>query len=162
MGKLIGSVLALGVVGLAATASAAPLSFRATLRVEQEVPATDTTARGNATFRFDPGLSEMRYDLRVTNGVAVIQAHLHCANSGVNGPVVVFLFGPVDPGQNVTGQLASGTIKNEDVIATSGEPCNGTLNNIASLYQAILDGRVYVNVHTAAHPGGEFRAQLFP
>jgi hypothetical protein len=163
MRKLIGSVLALVCsMGFASSAAAAPLNFRVTLTTAQEVPSPDTTARGSATFRFDPGLKEMRYELRVTNGMAVTQAHLHCANSGVNGPVVVFLFGPANPAENVTGLLASGTIGNADVIATSGDPCNAILNNVASLYQAILDGRVYVNVHTQANPGGEIRSQLFP
>ena len=80
----------------------------------------------------------------------------------MNGPVVAFLFGPEDPGVNVSGRLASGTIENADVIATDGDPCGATINNIASLYAAILDGRIYVNVHSAANPGGEVRSQLFP
>jgi hypothetical protein len=163
MRKLIGSVLALGtMLGLAVRAPAAPLNFRVTLTEAQEVPSPDSIARGTATFRFDPGLGVMHYDLRVTNGVAVTQAHLHCANSGINGPVVVFLFGPANPGQNVNGLLATGNIGNSDLIATSGDPCNTTINNVASLYQAILDGHVYVNVHTEANPGGEIRSQLFP
>lgn len=163
MRKLIGSSLALGIsLAVAAVASAAPLNFRATLTGEQEVPAVDTTARGTATFRFDPGLKEMRYEVRVTNGVGITQAHLHCAKSGVNGPVVVFLFGPEDPGVDVNGKLSSGTVENSDLIETSGEPCGAELNNVASLYQAILDGRVYVNVHSEANPAGEVRSQLFP
>src|SRR5436309_2689374 len=106
MRKLIGSVLALGFsMAFASSASSAPLNFRATLTTAQEVPSPDTTARGSAFFRFDPGLKEMRYELRVSNGMEVTQAHLHCANSGVNGPVVVFLFGPANPGENVTGVL---------------------------------------------------------
>lgn len=163
MGKLFGSVLALaGTLLFAGPALAAPLNFRATLTGAQEVPAVDTTARGTATFRLDAGLKELRYEVRVTNGVGVTQAHLHCANAGVNGPVVVFLFGPESAGVDVNGKLAAGTIENDDLIATEGEPCGKVLNNVASLYDAILEGRVYVNVHTLANPGGEIRSQLFP
>jgi hypothetical protein len=163
MGKLLGSALAFGfALALAADGFAAPLSFRATLTGDQEVPPVDTTTRGSATFRADPGLTQLRFDLRVTNGVAITQAHLHCAGAGVNGPVVAFLFGPEDPGVGVSGRLASGTIENGDIIATEGEPCGGVINNVASLYAAILEGRIYANVHSAANPGGEVRAQLFP
>jgi hypothetical protein len=163
MARIFRTVLAIGVpLFLVVSVYAAPLTFRATLTGEQEVPAVDEPTRGTATFRFDPGLREMRYDVRVATGVGVTQAHLHCAAAGVNGPVVVFLFGPDNAGVDVSGQLASGTIKNEDIIATEGEPCGKTLNNVASLYDAILEGRVYANVHSTDHPGGVVRAQLFP
>lgn len=163
MGKLLGSVLVLGFgLVLAGAADAAPLTFRATLTGDQEVPTVDTSTRGTATFRADPGLTELRFDVRVTNGNEITQAHLHCASAGVNGPVVAFLFGPEDPGIDVSGRLAAGAIENADIIATDGEPCGAALNNIASLYDAILEGRVYVNVHSAANPGGEVRSQLFP
>jgi hypothetical protein len=163
MARIFRTVLALGVpLIIAASVYAAPLSFRAALTGAQEVPEVDEPTRGTATFRFDSGLREMRYDLRVTSGVGVTQAHLHCAEAGVNGPVVVFLFGPDTGGVNVTGQLASGTIKNADIIATESELCGKPLNNVASLYDAILEGRVYVNVHTTAHASGVVRAQLFP
>jgi len=163
MGKLLVSALALGLTSLVATAAtAAPLNFRATLTGEQEVPPVDTTTRGTATFRADPGLTQLRFDLRVTGGAAITQAHLHCAGAGVNGPVIAFLFGPADPAVNVSGQLASGRLDNDDIIATEGEPCGNPINNVASLYAAILEGRVYVNVHSEANPAGVVRAQLFP
>jgi hypothetical protein len=163
MARIFRTVLAFGVpMFLAAAVHAAPLSFRATLTGAQEVPAVDEPTRGTASFRFDPGLGTMRYELRVTSGVGVTQAHLHCAQAGVNGPVVVFLFGPDNTGLDVTGKLASGTITNADVIATESDLCGKPLNNIASLYDAILEGRVYANVHTTAHASGVVRAQLFP
>ena len=163
MTRLFRTVLAIGVpMVVVASVHAAPLTFRANLTGEQEVPAVDEPTEGTATFRFDPGLRELRYEVRVQSGSGVTQAHLHCAPAGVNGPVVVFLFGPDNAGVNVSGRLAAGTIKNEDIIATEGDPCGKTLNNVASLYDAILEGRVYANVHSTAHPGGVVRAQLFP
>ena len=36
------------------------------------------------------------------------------------------------------------------------------INNIASLYAAILVGKIYLNVHSEANPGGEVRGQIFP
>jgi hypothetical protein len=163
MTKLLGSVVTFGLATcVAGHVLAAPVSFRATLTGDQEVPAVETTTRGTASFRVTPGLSELRYELRVTNGVGITQAHLHCAPAGVNGPVVAFLFGPENPGINVSGKLAAGTIENADVMATDGEPCGATINNVASLYAAILEGRIYVNVHSTDNPAGEVRSQLFP
>jgi hypothetical protein len=40
----------------------------------------------------DPGFTEMRYKLQVFDGVQITQAHLHCNETGSNGPVVAFLF----------------------------------------------------------------------
>jgi hypothetical protein len=163
MPRLLSSVVSLGLATmLAGHGFAAPLVFRATLTGDQEVPPVDTSARGTGSFRATPGLDELRFDLRVTSGVGVTMAHLHCAPAGVNGPIVAFLFGPADPPVDVSGKLASGTITNADILPTDGEPCGATINNVASLYAAILEGRVYANVHTTDNPAGEVRAQLFP
>jgi hypothetical protein len=163
MTKLLGSVAAAGLATLVAgQAIAAPLAFRATLTGDQEVPPVETTTRGAGSFRATAGLDQLRYELRVTNGTGVTQAHLHCAPAGVNGPVVAFLFGPANPAIDVSGKLAAGTIENAQIMATEGEPCGATINNVASLYAAILEGRVYANVHTTDNPAGEVRSQLFP
>lgn len=44
---------------------------------------------------FNKALSEAKSRLCVHEGVAITQAHLHCARAAENGPVVAFLFGPV-------------------------------------------------------------------
>jgi hypothetical protein len=163
MQKLGVSLLALVLsVAVAGAAAAAPRTLRTTLTGDQEVPPVETTANGTFLITFDPGLTEARFDLRVRNGDGITQAHLHCAAAGVNGPVIAFLFGPADPPENVQGRLAVGTITNDDVIPTEGEPCGREINNLASLYAAMLDGLIYANVHSTDNPGGVVRGQLFP
>ena len=47
----------------------------------------------------------MSFKLIVAQGVLVTQAHIHCGPPGVNGPVVVFLFGLNSAGTDVSGVL---------------------------------------------------------
>jgi len=121
---------------------------------------TATTAR--VDLRFDEGLTQVEFRLDVFKGTGVTQAHLHCARAGINGPIFVFLFPFTPAGVNVNGTLARGTFTNADIIPTSGNAaCGTTVNNIASLLEAIREGRVYANVHTLTNPAGEIRAQVF-
>ena len=144
--------------------------FRAAADGAQEVspPAplngveTDTTA--TIRLDFNRTLADADFHLRVRNGVAITQAHLHCGQVGENGPVVAFLFGPVSGGEDVHGTLARGTLTNADITDVGADcvPSIGRpINNIASLLSAILDGLVYMNVHSVANPTGEVRAQIF-
>ncbi|HJY80592.1 MAG TPA: CHRD domain-containing protein [Candidatus Binatia bacterium] len=121
---------------------------------------TATTAR--VDLRFDEGLTQVEFRLDVFKGTGVTQAHLHCARAGINGPIFVFLFPFTPAGVNVNGTLARGTFTNADIIPTAGNAaCGTTVNNIASLLEAIREGRVYANVHTLTNPAGEIRAQVF-
>jgi CHRD domain len=121
---------------------------------------TETTAK--VELQFDAGLTQVEFRLDVSKGAGVTQAHLHCARAGVNGPIFVFLFPLTPAGVNVNGTLAKGTFTNADIMSTSGNAaCGTTINNIASLLEAIREGRVYANVHTLANPAGEVRAQVF-
>ena len=76
------------------TASADGWEFEADLSGSQEFPSvvvTNTT--GNFEVEFNDDLTEAEFELEVDDGVAVTQAHLHCAPAGANGPIVAFLFG---------------------------------------------------------------------
>lgn len=129
---------------------------------EVEAPGVDTGTTGFATVRFESELDALQYRVVVRDGIAITQAHLHCAPAGENGPVLVFLFpgGPdeVDPtGKDVNGTLVNGTLTNGNIRPS---PCEPAINNIASLLTAIRRDEVYVNVHSAANPGGEVRGQI--
>ena len=90
----------------------------------------------------------------------ITQAHLHCGSAGNNGPVVAFLFAM--PGmlenEDVDGSLSSGMLMFEDLIQEAD--CGNEANNIASLYDGIKAGAIYLNVHSVANPAGEVRGQL--
>jgi hypothetical protein len=148
--------------------------FVANLSGQQEVtgppfltpqPGVPTDTSGRLRIEFNHPFTRADFRLRVGNGVDITQAHLHCAPAGVNGPIVVFLFGLVsDPGVDVNGLLSEGELTNTsfaedfDCTATCGKP----VNNIASLRAAILDGCIYANVHSVAHRGGVIRGQVRP
>ena len=127
---------------------------------------TDTT--GRVRLSFDQALTRARFRLRVNNGDDITQAHLHCAPAGVNGPIVVFLFPsapPPDPGMDVNGLLSEGELTNASFVATAAgcpETCGKPVNNIASLWAAILDGCIYANVHSVMHGAGVVRGQVGP
>jgi hypothetical protein len=95
----------------------------------------------------------------------VTQAHLHIAQPGVNGAIVIFLCSnlgngpagtqacPADPGE------ISGTITAANVGAGAVNQGIGP-GGLGAVIRAMRAGVVYVNVHTDIFPGGELRGQL--
>lgn len=145
------------------SAAAAPSSdFDALLRGAEEVPPVTTQAMGFARFKLQPNGVFLNYELEVNYIRNPIAAHIHCGPRGVNGPVLVFLYGPYAPGAPaVSGVFATG------VFDTRGLMCGDV-----PLLRALSDGMAYVNVHTddgrapanvgpGDHPGGEIRGQVF-
>jgi len=128
-------------------------------------PGVTTQTTGDVQVKVAQDLSSLAFVLNVNNGTGVTQAHLHCARPGENGPVVVFLSPLNAEGQDVNGQLAQGTITNQQFEA-GAEACEGLIGrpvrNVASLTAAAFDGLIYANVHTLANPAGEVRGQLIP
>ena len=135
-------------------------NFRTSLKGENEVPAVETSAQGQAIFQLSRDGSELSYKLIVANIENLVAAHIHLAPAGVNGPVVVWLY-PFDgpPAQLIPGRfsgvLAEGVITGDDIV---GETDVETLDD---LIEQIRAGNTYVNVHTSQHPGGEVRGQIF-
>ncbi|OGO39072.1 MAG: hypothetical protein A2147_07370 [Chloroflexi bacterium RBG_16_57_8] len=110
-------------------------------------------ATGEAVFTVNAD-GTLSYRLTVSNITDVTAAHIHLAPVGVNGPVVIGLFGgPAKPGV-FTGVLNEGVLMAEGL----GGPLFGmTLDRLITEMNA---GRTYVQVHTMAHPGGEIRGQI--
>lgn len=150
------SFLLLGVLvcfGFASVANATPIQFTASLSGAQEVPPIVTPATGYAWFELNSEQTALYYELYVFDIANVVQAHIHLAPPGVNGPVVAFLHGLAPPTGAVNGLLASGTITAPNVIG----PLAGNFN---ALIGHMLDGNTYVNVHTVQYPAGEIRGQI--
>jgi hypothetical protein len=103
----------------------------------------------------------------------VTQAHLHIANPGNNGAIVVFLcsnLGNTPPGATVRecpdspGEV-TGDIVAADVLAVSeGVPPVEIIaaGDLEGLRRLIEQSSVYVNVHSDDHPTGEIRGQMLP
>ena len=128
-------------------------NFAASLRGSNEVPPRDTNATGNAIFRVLND-DEIYYKLIVGNIDNVVAAHIHLAAEGVNGPVVVGLFGGPNTGEQTEGILAEGIITAGDLVG----PLSGL--TLEDLIEAMAAGNTYVNVHTTQFPGGEIRGQI--
>ncbi len=128
--------------------------FRAILRGAEEVPPVQTNATGTALFRVSPDKKRIFYLLRVNNILNLTVAHIHIGVRGVNGPVVVFLFGPVDPGISVNKAVVTGSFTKADLVG----PLQG--KTLADLVKLMNNGRTYVNAHTTQNPDGEIRGQV--
>lgn len=137
----------------------APLSFEAELTGDQEVPAVDTATTGMAEVNVNEDMTQADFEVRVDDGFAVTQSHLHCAPAGENGPVIAFLFGHIPGGFDVDGDLAQFTLTDANILP-AGQSCDTPVHDIASLTEALRDGIIYANVHTVAYPDGEIRGQL--
>ena len=127
-----------------------------------------------AWFRHDGIAFRLRYDV-ASEDSDITQSHLHIANPGNNGGIVVFLCTnlgntpmgatardcPPSPGE-VTGTI----VMNDVQTVTEGEPPDQITvieaGDFEGLIRLIKQGAVYANVHTDAHEGGEIRGQLNP
>jgi hypothetical protein len=161
-GIALSAMCALLAGALAAPAQAAPPeNFRAHLTGAGEVPAVDTAAQGQSIVRIVDGGAALEFQLIVANIDGVVQSHIHCGAEGVNGPVVVFLFGPVPAGVTHNGLLAAGTATAADLIPLPDSPeCPGGIADFDDLLAKIRSGDAYVNVHSLEFPAGEIRGQL--
>jgi hypothetical protein len=150
------SVFALTLVSVAMTQALRPENFRTHLSGEEEVPAVDTRATGQAIFQLRS--DGLHYKLIVANIENVTMAHIHQAPAGANGPVVAWLYPDGPPPELIPGRfngvLAEGVITSDDLV---GPLAGQTLDD---LLDAIRAGNTYVNVHTSQFPGGEVRGQI--
>jgi hypothetical protein len=139
----------------------------------QEVPSVSTVARGEFRARISKDEQSIDYELTY-EGLqgSVRQAHIHFAQRGVNGGIVIWLCGtmPDNPGpagtqtcpQTAEGNTAvTGTITAANVvISTTPSPQQIEAGELAEVIAAMRAGKTYANVHTAVSTGGEIRGQI--
>lgn len=162
IGKRIVAVVTLvGTMGIGTAALAGGFEWKAKPMVgASEVPANDSTASAKASFEMEHGAIE--YKIRMTRPITgAFMGHIHTAAVGVNGPIVVWLFGDAKLGLNNPtmdfsrrATVARGRITAADLVG----PLAG--KTLADLKALLDNGNAYVNLHTRAHPGGEIRAQV--
>lgn len=140
--------------------------FNPKLVGENENPPRLTPAHGRAVFHVSDDGQSVEYMLVVNDISNVRQSHIHVGPPGVNGPIVVFLYGPMPAGGGpISGLIARGTFTAANLIGPlAGRPFSELLADMRS-------GNAYVNVHTddgvapantgpGDFPGGEIRGQL--
>lgn len=134
--------------------------FVATLSGTNEVPAVSTAATGSAAFTV-VGDTAIDYTITVRGLTGVTMAHIHFAAAGANGGVAAWLLPPnasaaQSPSGTVTGTLATGRLTAAWIRGVSG----AAPISLDSLKGLMRRGRVYVNIHTSTHGGGELRGQI--
>jgi len=150
------SILTIGTIGttpltLKVAAQKSEQKFIAELTGKEEVPPNGSPSTGFAWVKITN--DEIRYEVNVTDMDKVNAAHIHLAEAGKNGPVVLTLFmgGPTEQ--------VNGTVGEANVTASNLEgPMKG--KDVTDLVTAMKNGTTYVNVHTTDFPNGETRGQL--
>ncbi|MQA29020.1 MAG: CHRD domain-containing protein [Luteitalea sp.] len=152
-------LVAAALVSVAATpASAQVFTLTATLTGEGEATQTangvTTGAFGDATVIVDLTARTVNYSVRVFNlPSGVTQGHIHAGAIRTAGPVVVNFVLPVSASNDFS---FTGTARDTEFVL---RPEVG-IRSADDMFQAILGGNSYVNVHSSANPGGEVRGQL--
>jgi len=117
------------------------ITFDATFSGDQENPIIDTDGEALGVITIWPELNEFEfYVLHDSLSGPVSGAHFHNAAAGTNGPVVIDLTDDISP----VGNFISGT-----------RPLS------LDIFNSLLKGDYYINLHTAANPGGEVRGQAY-
>ena len=112
------------------------VKFLATINGATEVPANASAATGTATLTFNKDTKIFSIVVNYS-GVTATNSHIHKGAAGVSGGVVFGFTSPITSPVNYTSVALDATQEAD-------------LN--ANLY--------YVNIHSAAFPGGEIRGQL--
>jgi hypothetical protein len=126
-----------GALAFASPSMAAMMNFKASLSGKTEVPPNTTAGSGTVTATYDTDSKKLTWK---------------GTYSGLTGPATAAHFhGPAAAGKNAGVMIP---------IAPATSPLEGsaTLNDAQA--KALMDGDMYVNVHTAANKGGEIRGQL--
>ena len=135
--KTVLATLALG-AAVAYAGSAFADKMKATLDGASEVPPVTTAGKGTADVDFDPATKKLSWKL---------------THSGLSGPATAAHFhGPGEPGKNAGVAVA--------IPNAASSPVEGSATLTDAQAADLAAGKYYVNVHTAANPGGEIRGQV--
>ncbi|MGH6708049.1 MAG: CHRD domain-containing protein [Bradyrhizobium sp.] len=135
--KIMLATLALG----ATVAFAGPAfadKMKATLDGKSEVPPNTSAATGTADIDYDPASKKLSW--KVTY-------------SGLSGPATAAHFhGPAEAGKNSPVAVP--------IPNAGASPVEGSATLTDAQAADLAGGKYYVNIHTAANPGGEIRGQV--
>jgi hypothetical protein len=132
----------LAMLALGATVAFAGPAFaekmKATLDGKSEVPPNASTGTGTADIDYDAATKKLSWKLTY---------------SGLSGPATAAHFhGPAEAGKNAGVALA--------IPDATKSPVDGSATLTDAQAADLAAGKYYINVHTAANPGGEIRGQV--
>src|SRR3954464_12081310 len=135
--KTMFATLALGSV-IAFAAPAFADKMKATLDGKSQVPPNSSPPPAPANIDYDPASKKLSWKL---------------SYSGLSGPATAAHFhGPAEPGKNAGVAVA--------IPNATSSPAEGSATLTDAQAADLMAGKYYVNVHTAANPGGEIRGQV--
>ena len=112
--------------------------MKATLDGKSEVPANTSAATGSADLDYDAASKKLSWKLTY---------------SGLSGPATAAHFhGPAAAGANAGVAVA--------IPNATSSPVEGSATLTDAQAADLVAGKYYINVHTAANPGGEIRGQV--
>ena len=138
----------------------------------EEVPSVSTVARGRFDATLDPVEQAIDYELSFGGLQGTVQqSHIHFAQKGVNGSVVIWLcqttttpapaaVAGITPFCPQSGTV-TGHITTANVVAAGTASQQIAAGELGEVIAAIRAGVAYANVHsTPLTPGGEIRGQI--
>ena len=133
----------------------------------QEVPALITPGTAVFLAEINDERTQIDYELEYqTLRGTPTQAHIHLAQEGVNGGVMLFVCtnlgnGPVGtPACPVPEGTVTGTWTEDSVIPIPNQGINGGPLALKRVIKAMRTGTAYLNLHTDLFPAGELRGQI--
>jgi hypothetical protein len=112
--------------------------MKATLSGATEVPANTSAGKGTADIDYDAATKKLSWKLTY---------------SGLTGPATMAHFhGPAEAGKNAAVVVV--------IPNATSSPVEGSTTLTDAQAADLEAGKYYVNVHTAANPGGEIRGQV--
>lgn len=112
--------------------------MKAKLDGKSEVPPNSSAATGSADVDYDPASKKLSWKL---------------SYSGLSGPATAAHFhGPAEAGKNAGVAVA--------IPNATSSPVEGSATLTDAQAADLTAGKYYINIHTAANPGGEIRGQV--
>ena len=112
--------------------------MKATLDGKTQAPPNASAATGTADIDYDPASKKLSWKL---------------SYSGLSGPATAAHFhGPAEAGKNAGVAVA--------IPNATSSPVEGSATLTDAQAADLAAGKYYINIHTAANPGGEIRGQV--
>lgn len=167
------AAVVVALVASAAPAFAVPITFTAVLSGAAEAPSNASPGTGTASVTIDAILHTLQVQVSFSGLVAGSTAsHIHVIN-GPGDTNLADLIGPVAtstpsfPGFPLG--VTAGTYSNlfDTTLASTYRAgfitdAGGVSAAEAALFNGLLSGDAYLNIHTSVYPGGEIRGFLQP